>query len=142
MANLNDLRGPTLNDLQQSANEMFGEVPGTTDYPTAPVSLDEQIREMPNSEKLSGVERWLYKKLPGFAQSSVGKALESFSTSRWGKALGYLDVLAEGAERTFGLIAQYRDMKPGDDFRLRDAWKAGSLFYDVANMPRLKLDEF
>lgn len=132
--------GNWLDDLRSSAGEMFGEGPSVS-YPSTPQSISDQVAAMPNSEKLSKTERWIYEKLPGFSQSSIGKALVSFGETRVGKALGYLDVLAEGLERSFGLIAQYRDMQPGDDFRLKDAWKAGSLFYDTAKLPRLQYDE-
>lgn len=131
--------GNWLQDMKQTEADMFGDLPDTS-FPSQPASLETEINSMPNSEKLSGTERWLYKTLPG-VNEKYGKAIETFSNSVFGKALGYLDVLAEGFERGLGLLAQYRDMKPGDDFRLKDAWKAGSLFYDTAKLPRLKWDE-
>src|SRR4026207_1338697 len=91
-------------------------------YPNPPESMGDQINALPNSEKLTNTERWLYKTLPGFAESSPMKALSGFLDSPAGKVLNFLDVFAEGAERTLGLIAQYRDMQPGDDIRLKDAW--------------------
>lgn len=104
-------------------------------YPNPSQKIEDQINALPNSEKLSGFERWVYKKLPGVADSSIGKLLESFGSSPVGKALNVLDVFAEGAERTLGLISQARYMKPGEDFSLKDAWNAGSLYYDVSNLP-------
>ena len=110
-------------------------------YPNAPQGIEDQINDLPNAEKLTGVERWLYQKLPGFTESGVGKALMSFSESPAGQVLGALDVLAEGAERTLGLMAQYRDLQPGDDLRLKDAWAAGSLFWDTANLPQIGMKD-
>lgn len=107
-----------------------------------PESISDQIAKMPNSEKLSPVENWIYKRLPGFSESSVGKALVNFT--QWepaAKVLRVLDVAAEGLERTLGLVAQYRDRDPGETFRLKDAWAAGSLLYDVSRLPRVKYDK-
>jgi len=134
-----NLTGSWVDDLKKTGEDMFGT--GTGVYPQEPMSIDDQINQMPNAEKLSGGERWLYNRLPGFSESSIGKVLSSFSESPAGKILGKLDILAEGFERGLGVIAQYRDMQPGDDFRLKDAWEAGSLFYDVAQLPRLSTDE-
>jgi hypothetical protein len=128
--------GGWMAEIQQLANQT-----GEVSYPSPAQSISDQIAAMPNSEKLSNTERWLYEKLPGFSQSSIGKALESFSTSPAGKILNVLDVAAEGLERSFGLLAQWRDRDPADDFKLEQAWEAGSLFYDVSKMPRLKYDE-
>jgi hypothetical protein len=109
--------------------------------PNPPESIADSINAMPNSEKLSGTERWIYKTLPGVANSPVGKLLSSFAESPAGKILNILDYGAEGLERTFGVLAQYRDRNPNEDFKLKDAWAAGSLFYDVAQLPRFKRDE-
>ena len=106
--------------------------------PARPEPIADQIAAMPNSEKLSPIENWLYKSLPGFSESTVGKALVNFGNTPAGKVLAKLDVLAEGLERTLGVIAQYRDKDPNETFRLKDAWAAGSLFYDTARLPRIK----
>lgn len=111
------------------------------EYPDKPASIADQIYELPNSDKLQPSERWLYGKLAGFPQSSVGKALTWFSNTTAGKILGYLDVFAEGLERTLGVIEQYATRDPDEEFSLKDAWSAGSLFYDVANLPKLAYDE-
>jgi len=64
------------------------------------------IKGMPNSDKLTASERWIYGKLPGFSESTIGKALAKFGDSWAGKALNVLDIGAEGLERTVGLYAQ------------------------------------
>src|SRR3990167_6158122 len=64
---------------------------------------------MPNADKLTPSEKWIYKKLPGFTESTIGKALARFNETWAGKALQYLDVAAEGLERTVGLTAQLTD---------------------------------
>ena len=130
--------GGWFDQLNQTANDMWG--PPTSTYGEN-FTIKDQVDAMPNSEKLSGTERWLYEKLPGFSESSIGKALMTFGESPAGKILGKLDVLAEGLERTLGLVAQYRDQQPGDELRLKEAWQAGTLFYETANLPRLQFDE-
>jgi hypothetical protein len=105
-------------------------------------SIADQINAMPNSEKLTPTERWLYQKLPGVGESSIGKALMTFT--QWepaAKVLRVLDVGAEGLERSLGVMAQFRDRDPDEQFRLKDAWAAGSLFWDVARLPRLRYDD-
>jgi len=62
--------------------------PGYTPAPRDPA-------DAPNYEKLTGYERWVMGKLPGFSQGAVGKALDWFGKSPLGKALSYLDVGAE-----------------------------------------------
>lgn len=109
-------------------------------YPNPPQSIEEQINSLPNAEKLSGSERWLYEHLPGISQNKFVQGLSAFAESPVGQVLNVFDVLAEGAERTLGLLAQYRDMQPGDEFRLKDAWAAGSLFWDTARLPRVARD--
>lgn len=109
-------------------------------YPNPPKTIEDQINAMPNSDKLSGVERWVYKKLPGVADSKLGKLLETFGNSPVGKALNVLDVFAEGAERTLGLASQLKNRQEGDQFDWADAWKAGSLYYDVSNLPTIGKD--
>ncbi len=128
--------GNWVQDIQSAIN---GTGPSAT-YPDKPNNKLDQVNAMPNSEKLSPLEKWTYQQLPGFSQSSVGKALEWFGKSPAGKVLGYLDVAAEGLERTLGLLAQYRDKQPGDEFKLKDAWAAGSIFWDVSKLPRVQYD--
>ena len=124
-----------LDDFQTSADEV------EPTYPNPSQGIGEQVNALPNSEKLTNTERWLYKTLPGFAESKPMQALGNFFESPAGKLLNVLDVFAEGAERTLGLIAQYRDMQPGDEFRLKDAWAAGGLFWDTARLPKLGRNE-
>lgn len=106
-----------------------------TQYPNPPQSMADQLAAMPNSEKLTGFERWVYNKLPGVGESRIGKLLETFGNSPVGKALNYLDVFAEGAERALGTIAQLKYRQPDEQIDWADAWKAGSLYYDVSNLP-------
>src|SRR5689334_18013011 len=107
--------------------------------PPENTSVPDIVKNMPNSEKLTASERWLYGKLPGFSQSTIGKALSAFGDSWAGKALNKLDIGAEGVERTAGLVAQLIHEKPGD-INLKDAWYAGSLFADEMNLPTIQHD--
>jgi len=106
-----------------------------------------RVDDLGKSDRLTPFERKLYDKLPGFAESGIGKALARFGQSWAGKALGYLDVAAEGLERTSGFIAQglaaYGDPEHWKDFRenLSDAWYAGSLTADMSNLPIWKRDQ-
>src|SRR5688500_1272 len=126
--------GTWLDDFQ-SSNQ-------TPDYPSQPDSISDQISALPNSDKLTNTEKWLYEKLPGVSQSKTMQAITAFTEYEpVAKVLGVLDVFAEGAERTLGLIAQYRDMEEGDEFRLKDAWAAGSLFWDTVRLPKIGRDE-
>lgn len=121
--------------ISQSATAKGPVTMNDVKYPNPAQSLDDQINSMPNSEKLSGFERWAYKKLPGVANSPIGKLLESFGKTPVGKALNVLDIFAEGTERTLGVLAQAKYNNPDEVFNLRDAWNAGSLYYDVSNLP-------
>lgn len=129
--------GDFLSQLKNVEREMFGEPPVA---PLALPSIQDQVAAMPNSEKLSGFEQWVYKKLPGVSDSKIGQALSSFAASPAGKVLEKLDILAEGLERTLGLAAQLRDWKAGDEFRLKEAWDASTLTYDVSKLPRFQKD--
>lgn len=107
-----------------------------------PTTVQQSVEQMKNADKLTPLEKGVYNVLPGFSQSSVGKALEWFSTTPVGKTLNVLDVLAEGNERATGLIWQLQRAKehPEEPFNLKDAWYAGSLTADMTNMPMLKQD--
>jgi hypothetical protein len=104
---------------------------------------EDAVKNLPNYEKLTWTEKKLYNILPKIGESGFGKALQGFSEKWWGKALNYLDVLAEGGERFSGLYAQYNAVK--DDpagyenlkANLADAWYAGSLMADTGNVPLL-----
>src|SRR5690242_4640402 len=109
--------------------------------PPANNNVADIVQNMPNSDKLTASERWLYGKLPGFTQSTIGQALAKFGDSWAGKALSKLDIGAEGIERTVGLAAQIANLKPGDEFDLKNAWYAGSLFGDEMNLPTLQRDK-
>jgi len=113
-----------------------------------PKSADEQLDQMPNADKLTSSEKWIYGKLPGVTTwmennrifgRTVSEQLDKFNTSWAGKALNSLDIFAEGLERTVGLVGQMND--PDFDWdNLQSAWYAGSLTYDTTNLPTLKRD--
>lgn len=109
--------------------------------PIEPKPIKDTVNQLPNADKLTPSEKWIYQKLPGFSESSIGKALSAFADSPAGKVLNILDVGAEGIERTLGLASQYSNRNPSDDFDFRSAWNAGSLFYDVQNLPQFKRNE-
>lgn len=158
------LRATRQNKLQGG---QWGKAPRYTPPPaklrergyTPPMDQEQTVQAMPNYNKLTPAERWIYGKLPGFSESTVGKALERFSGSWAGKALGVLDVAAEGLERSVGVLSQIEyDQRQADPAfadpnlpavtdpidtwkELQDAWYAGSLASDVWNMPHLKRDE-
>lgn len=97
------------------------------------------LEDIPNYDKLTRTERWVMDKLPGFAESNVGQALERFNNTLAGKALQFLDVGAEALERTVGLGAQWANADDAEreeiSNNLRYAWQAGSMFSDLANAP-------
>lgn len=133
---------------EQNASNWLDDFEATRDeftqpkYSNPPQSISDQINDLPNSDKLTGFERWMYKKLPGFAESSVGKALQTFTEFEpAAAALKVMDVGAEAFERTLGLFAQWRDMAPDDEFVLKDAWAAGSLYWDTVRLPKFRMDE-
>jgi hypothetical protein len=131
-------KGNLANLIQQNQQSVkLAQEQTSAPYPHPAQTLDDQISSMPNSDKLSGFERFVYKVLPGVSASPIGKLLESFGKTWVGKQLNKLDILAEGTERTLGTLAQlrYGDENAGMDWA--DAWKAGSLYYDVSNMPTL-----
>ena len=104
-----------------------------------------KLDQLPNMDRLTPMEKWLYRKLPGFSESSVGKVMAKIGEGWAGKLLSKIDVLAEGAERVTGLAWQWNEAKRTntlDDFNnnLKEAWYAGSLTADVANLPTFKRD--
>jgi hypothetical protein len=104
----------------------------------------------PDLSKLSRGERWLFDVLPGIDTHPVGKPVSkimSWFNEGWrGKVLGYLDIGAEGLERTLGLVGQYSeafgDQDKMDELNgnLKAAWQAGSLYLDVSNVPKFTED--
>lgn len=132
----------TLPEFKQNPNKVQYNPPLTPqqpkdNYPAPAPDINQQVNAMPNADKLTPTEHWLYGKLPGFSQSTIGQALAKFGDSWAGKALSYLDVGAEGIERTAGLVVQLANLKPGEQINLRDAWYAGSLTGDMINLPQL-----
>ena len=101
---------------------------------------EEYIKGAKNYNKLSPTEKAVYGWLPGFSQSKFGEALEWAGGTWWGKALSYIDIFAEGVERTAGLAAQYMDAKsPAEvdeiNSNLKNAWYAGSMLSDTHDLP-------
>src|SRR3990170_1768428 len=99
-------------------------------------------QQVPNYERLTATERWVMNRLPGIAESGVGRALEWFGNTWAGRALQYLDIGAEGVERGIGFVAQALDanahgQEAWDDFQAnaREAWYAGSLAADFVGSP-------
>ena len=107
-------------------------------------SPQQSLRDIPNYEKLTRTARWVMDRLPGFAEKPLGKALAWFNDQWMGKALMYLDVGAEALERAVGLGTQWAfavgDPEHMAEFKanLSEAWYAGSLAADVANLPRFE----
>ena len=101
-----------------------------------PQTIQQQIQSMPNSAKLTSFERGVYKILSGVPKGWMDAA-EKLGNSWVGKGLQVFDSLAEGVERGVGTIQQYATRDKGEDFDFKDAWSAGSLLYDVTNIPRV-----
>ncbi len=95
----------------------------------------------PNWNNLNSTERWLYTKgLPWVEEQGWLDRLENLNESWVGKALQVVDVLAEGVERSVGLIAQYKDAAEKNEVPqfiedLGTRWQAGSMAYDVMGAP-------
>lgn len=136
--------------LQQAAQQYFTSKGVTVPPPKPPPEYAQPKQDfaeqiMPNSDKLTDSERWIYGKMPGWttwmeenkiAGQSISDRLDKFNNSWVGKGLQYLDVFAEGLERTAGLLIQMRD--PNFDFKnLQSAWYAGSLTYATLNLPQV-----
>src|SRR5215212_9976613 len=68
----------------QNARPAGGDVTAAAQPPNNPTDI---VKNMPNSDKLTASERWIYGKLPGFSQSKIGQALSKFGESWAGKAL-------------------------------------------------------
>lgn len=129
-----------LDELRNSMSQKY-EQTSIPSYPKASVPLEDQINQLPNSDKLSAGERWIYKTLPGVTETKWGKILMNFADSPAGKVLSWLDVGAEALERTIGLVPQLGQMAEDGDWDLKNAWAAGTLFWDTTNLPRLERDE-
>lgn len=136
--------GLTPQDLAQIAQQNKApQLPG--DYAVPKPDIKQQINSMPNANKLTQTERKIYSALPGVTSwlennrimgRTYSEQLDKFNNSWVGKGLQYLDFLAEGLERTSGLVTQMT--QPGFDFKnLKAAWYAGSLTYDTVNLPQL-----
>jgi hypothetical protein len=113
--------------------------------PTAPTAQD-NLSKMANYDKISPFEKWVYGVLPKVANSGFGKVMKTFGESWAGKMLGYLDVPAEGVERSIGTVVQaldYANKNEGsfENFDWKNAWYAGSMFADTLNLPTISHDE-
>ena len=102
-----------------------------------------------NWEALTDVEKGIYTNglasvLPQGMQPAgewILQKLEGFNNSWVGKLLPVFDVFAEGTERSFGMMAQYKDAQDRGELpeymaHLGKAWQASSLFYQTINMIR------
>lgn len=125
----------------------YGPFPEPDNPPWALGGVDEvpgwqpggRLEDMPNWDRTSTLERTILRALPGFSESWLGETLTRFGESPAGKVLSFLDVGAEGLERAVGFGAQFLDAhaKGEDETFWRDwqeAWYAGSLAYDSANV--------
>jgi hypothetical protein len=115
-----------------------------------PKSIDQEINAMPNADKLTLNEKKIYGALPGITTwmentrirgTTVSEQLDKFNNSWPGKALNFLDIFAEGFERTSGLVEQMATDPDFDTEDLKAAWYAGSLTYDTTNLPTFKRDK-
>ena len=120
------------------------QLPTTTPYaPPAGFQAGEApLDQLPNYEKLSRFERWVQDRLPGWADTGVGQALQKFAAGPFGRVLQVLDVGAEAVERATGLTVQTLAEVGGgheswEEYRanLGAAWYAGSLAADMSNLP-------
>ncbi|MHC4891635.1 MAG: hypothetical protein ACYTEO_19460 [Planctomycetota bacterium] len=100
------------------------------------------LAAIPNYEKLSWRERWAMDRLTTFGNTKTGKAMTEWNEGWLGTALSVIDVLAEGLERGTGLLTQWvatlGDPEHNAEFwsNIGEAWYAGSLTADMANLPR------
>jgi hypothetical protein len=116
--------------------------------PTTPAQTPSEVMQnQANYDKLAPWEKSLADKLPGFTQSSIGKALTWFGGTWAGKMLSYLDIPAEGLERASGFVAQAIEARQSPDqwesftSEINAAWYAGSLAGDMANLPDYVINE-
>lgn len=121
--------------------KMDGALPSYDDPLAPPPDIEPQ--QMQNYEKLSGFERWVTDRLPGFAESGVGQALAKFGNSWLGKALEVINVPVETVERGFGWVAQQQEAMQNDTMdefkrQSRAAWAAGELSAEVVNAPIIR----
>ena len=151
--------------INQPYQKQFRQDQPQQEPPQHDMDVDNAVRSMPNADKLTNFERWVGRALPRLGdewKEHIGEPYQAWAEDRpaaqwlgrqakwaggWmGKALNVLDVGAEGIERTSGLIAQTLLAAQDDDLenftsRLADAWYAGSLTYDVTNLPTFTRNE-
>lgn len=134
---------PEIPKIQREQQPQPEQIAGQT-IPTP--TIQNAVQSIPKSDKLTPFENWIYERLPGFSQSTIGQALADFGESWAGKTLNVLDIPAEGLERTVGFLQQWVDASNKgnlDEFynNLSAAWNASSLAYDVMNLPTLTRDK-
>jgi hypothetical protein len=102
----------TLKDVVSQYNQQAGytppQEPGNFGAPPPePTSMDDQINNMANADKLTKAEKKIYKALPGVTTwmdnhtirgKTYSEQLENLNEGWAGKALQKLDFLAEGLE--------------------------------------------
>jgi hypothetical protein len=104
-------------------------------YDTRPPQ--EGPQNIPNYDKLSGLERSVMSILPGIPKP-LTDTLEWFNGTWAGQALNFLDIGAETLERGTGFVTQalaaYGNDETWNDFNkdLKAAWYAGSLSADLS----------
>ncbi len=109
---------------------------------------DVPLDQMPNYEKLHGIERWIMDRLPGVKDvpvlGAVVGGLEKFGASTFGaNVFKVLDAPSEFVERSTGFIAQWAAAQ-GDPEQVQEiidnigsTWRAASMTYDNTELPGL-----
>jgi hypothetical protein len=78
---------------------------------TPPVTQMGTLQEMKNYEQLTPTERWMWGSvMPGIAETRGVKAVQGYIERHptAAKLLDYVDIPAEGVERTIGFARQFR----------------------------------
>ena len=129
--------------LTPSEEGLRARVPVQPDAPAGFSQGEAPLDQLPNYEKLSRFERFVQDRLPGWADTGVGRALQKFAEGPFGRVLQVLDVGAEAVERATGLATQtLTEVGGGQESwqeytaNLGAAWYAGSLAADMSNLPQ------
>src|SRR3990167_5458437 len=147
----------SISELTQAAGAVWvpseeglrAQVPKQPDAPAGFQAGEAPLDQLPNYEKLSRFERFVQDRLPGWADTGVGQALQKFAAGPFGRVLQVLDVGAEAVERATGLTVQTLAEVGGgheswEEYRanLGAAWYAGSLAADMSNLPQWENGQF
>lgn len=135
-------------DIAARLREYYGQGKPKQTQPdfAQPKTPQQQLAAMPNADKLTRTEKAIYNALPGFTTwmqdtkimgKTISERMEGFDKSLVGRAFGWLDIPAEGLERTVGLASQVLGNPDFDWKELQAAWYAGSLTGDVVNLPQI-----